>query len=341
MRLNFSQSGISGGLKRLARENAANGGAISILDDAVFKAMLTTNTDDARNALKSLLTACIGREVSAVSIANNELIPAYLGAKTSRLDVHVIFNDGESADLEMQMEKTNDDLGKRAINYSAMLLAGQPKKGKLHKETKRIYQIFFLDYILKPESAKIPRRYFYMEEEEHDRLSDVTEIIFYEMPRLEEQIRNFLKKETNINNLRDDEKWCIFMKYRHIDWAKEIIDKLCQEEAGIMSAEKTIKLVDRRYRKFARNMAMMKNSMDRASDIDYAHREGRREGEAIGLEKGEVIGLAKGESIGLAKGEVIAYKNMLETAAKMKASGLSVEKIMEFTNLSYDEILRL
>ena len=138
--------------------------------------------------------------------------------------------------------------------------------------------------------------------------------------------------------MRDDEEWCIIMKYRHIDWAKEIIDKLYTEEAGIMSAEKKIKLIDRRYRKFARNMAILKNSMDRASDMDYAY----KEGEAIGLLKGEIIGLAKGEAIGIEKGlskcEEIAQKYILKIARKMKESGYPDTEILKFTNLHYDEI---
>ena len=116
------------------------------------------------------------------------------------------------------------------------------------------------------------------------------------------------------------------MKYRHEERAGAIIEKLCVEEEGIMRAEKTVKLVDRQYKKFARNMAIMKNSMDRASDLDYA----RTEGEAIGLAKGEVIGLTKGET-----------KSKLETAGKMKKAGLPIEKIMEFTDLSADVIKRL
>ena len=110
----FNQRRLSGELKRLARKNAAEGKPLSMLEDAVFKAVLASDTEDSREALRSLLSACIRREISEVRVLNNELIPAHLAAKTVRLDVNVTFNDGEVADLEMQVDKTGDDLKKRA-----------------------------------------------------------------------------------------------------------------------------------------------------------------------------------------------------------------------------------
>ena len=90
----FNRPRLSGELKRLARENAMNGKPLSVLDDVVFKAMLTTDSDDSREALRSLLSACTRREVSDVQVRNNDIPPAHLAAKSARLDVHVTFNDG-------------------------------------------------------------------------------------------------------------------------------------------------------------------------------------------------------------------------------------------------------
>ena len=129
----------------------------------------------------------------------------------------ILDDDGEAADLEMQLSKSDDDLKSRAVYYTAMLLAGQPSKGKKYKETKRVYQIFFLNFELFPESKKIPRRYFYMEENEHDRLSFSTEIIFYEMPKLEQHVNDFLEGRTEISNLPQDEKWYIQKCTRYIE----------------------------------------------------------------------------------------------------------------------------
>ena len=299
MRTPFYQFRLAGELKRLAREHVAEEKPLSILNDTVFKAMLTSDTEDSREALRSLLSACTRREIKAAEVVNNDLIPAYMGSKSPRLDVHVTFNDGEIADLEMQLGKPGDDLRIRAIEYTAMLLSGQSRKGKPYKQIKRVYQVFFLNFELFPHSNKVPRRYFYQEETEHDSLSDVSEILFYEMPKLEQYVKNFLAGKVNLKTLPDDAKWCIYMRYRHEAWAASIIEELCLKEEGIMRAEKTVTKVSRDYKKFARNMAIMKNSMDRASDIYNARLE----------EKAEI-------------------------ARKMKNAGRPFSEIAEFTNLS-------
>ena len=43
-----------------------------------------------------------------------------------------------------------------------------------------------------------------MEEEEHDKLSELTEIIFYEMPKLEKQVQDYLSGKTDLKTLPDD-----------------------------------------------------------------------------------------------------------------------------------------
>jgi predicted transposase/invertase (TIGR01784 family) len=306
-------------LKRLAKENAVQGGALSVLDDAVFKAMLSANNEDSREALRSLLSACTRREVSAVHVMNNDLVPAHLDAKTARLDVHVTFNDGEAADLEMQASKTHDDLKARSEFYAAMLLAGQRTKGKPYRRIKRVYQIFFLNCVLFPNSDKLPRRYFFQEEEERDRLSYVTEIIFYELPKLEARLKDFLEGRAGVENLRKEERWCMFMKYRHEKRAETLIEQLCRKEEGIMKAEQAVTKVSRDYRRFALKMAEIKNSMDRA------------EARLVAVEKAEAKGLAEGMEKGMAK-------EKLEIARKMKEMGMPVEKIQTITGLPTETI---
>ena len=264
-------------LKRLAKEN--QGKPLNLLDDVVFKIMLSSKSDDSQEALRSLLSACTRRKVSSVQVINNELTPSYLGGKSPRLDVHVTFNDGETADLEMQTSKSNDDLRKRAEFYTAMLLAGQLPKGGHYKNLKRVYQVFFLNFELFPGRDRFARRYFYQEEIDHDRLSETSEIIFYELPKLEKRLRSVLDGSIGIENLTVEEEWCIYLKYRHEKRAASLIAQLCEKEEGIMQAEQTVKKVSRDYIKYVRKMADIKNRIDRASALDYAREEGLREGE--------------------------------------------------------------
>ena len=77
-----------------------------------------------------------------------------------------------------------------------------------------------------------------------------------------------------------------------------------------MHAEKTVLKVDRNYRKFARNMAIWKNNLDRSFAIDSAWQKGYN-------------------------------KANLNVAKKMKAKNHSIDEIIELTGLSSEEIVKL
>jgi hypothetical protein len=126
------------------------------------------------------------------------------------------------------------------------------------------------------------------------------------MPRLEQQVLDYMAGKVDLKTLPDDKKWCIYFGYRHEEWAASLIKELCRKEDGIMKAEKTVTKVSRDYRKFARNMAIMKNSMDRASDIYNAREEEK-----------------------------------LEIARKMKEMGDPIEKIQIITGLTAEIIKSL
>jgi len=294
-------------LKRLAKENAEQDKPLCIMDNIVFKAMLASDSEDSREALRHLLSACTRREVSGVQVRNSELLPAHLGGKSPRLDVNVTFNDGEAADIEMQMDKTADDLRDRAAFYAAMLQSVQSRRGHAYKEIKRVYQVFFLNCILFPDSDKLPRRYYYMEEKEHDRLTDATEIIFYEMPKLEQRVQEILSGKVDLDTLSKEEEWCIYMRYRHEDRAAKLIEELYRKEEGIMWAERAAAKIDRDYDKAIRKMNEIKNSMDEAQRIYDAKQNAKQE-------------------------------EKLEIARKMREMGDSIEKIQAITGLPAETI---
>ena len=318
-------------VKRQTKENAEEVETLSLLDDTVFKYVFGSESEDSREALRSLLSACIRREVKKVRIVNNDVSPPYLGAKRSRLDVHVTFNDGEIADLEMQACKTNDELEKRAEYYAVMLVAGQDAKGKIYRDIKRVYQIFFLNDILYKNSDKIPRRYYYQEEAEHDRLSDLTEIIFYELPKLEKLVDECLEDRAKIKFLTKEEKWCIYLRYRHEKGVKTLINQLSKEEEGIMKAENSMPKVSRSYKRYVRNLSIQKYDMDQAQREFEIREAGIAEGRAEGIEEGRVEGIAEGieegEKKGREEGRVEERKESRQHLLDLLNQGLTIEEI--------------
>jgi predicted transposase/invertase (TIGR01784 family) len=267
-------------ITRLARDYAAQGRILNLLLDIVFKTVFSGGSDDSQNALRSLLSACTHRGVCGVQVANPEIYPEYLAGKTIRMDINVTFNDGEAADIEMQMGPGDDDLRARAAFYASRLLSGQGHRGEHYGELKRVYQIFFLNAVLWPGSPLVPRRYTLLEETEYDQLNDLVEIIFYEMPKLEEKVGRVLEGVEGVENLSLEEKWCIYLKYHQDEGKVPLIKELCREEAGIMSAEKVLNKVSAEYAEWARALSRELGEMDYRSGMNAAYRRGVKEGEA-------------------------------------------------------------
>ena len=66
---------------------------------------------------------------------------------------------------------------------------------------------------------------------------------------------------------------------------------------------------------------------------------GLAEGKSLGLAEGKSLGLAEGKSLGLAEGEVRgARQKALETARMLKQFGDSIQKIVQVTGLTVQEV---
>jgi predicted transposase/invertase (TIGR01784 family) len=305
------------------RENSRRAGEnakpLSPTLDIVFKTLFSGKDEDSREALKSLLSDCIHRPVRDLRLQDTEILPAFFKGKVFRLDVHVTFNDGEQADIEMQVKRSNDDIKARSVLYSSRLLESQLGRGELYQDAKRVYVIFFLDFILFPHSKKVPRRYVFMEETEHDRLNELMEVVYYEMPKTADVVREYFEGKETLKNLPAEQKWCIYFKYRAHEGMEPLIEKLCREEEGIMRADRALKKKDREWQKWARW---------------YAHDNARLEYNSMmydAEERGRMAGQEKGIALGEDRGRLASQE---EIARNMKARGYSSEEIRAITGLS-------
>ena len=67
--------------------------------DANFKAIFTQNTKESRNALRSFLSAAIGREVVSVTVIENEKSKDYDEQRGIDYDINCEFSDGNHAQV--------------------------------------------------------------------------------------------------------------------------------------------------------------------------------------------------------------------------------------------------
>jgi len=152
-----------------------------------------------------------------------------------------------------------------------------------------------------------------MEETEHDRLNELIEVIYYEMPKTADAVREYFEGKETLKTLPTEQKWCIYFKYRVKEGMEPLIDELRREEEGIMRADRALKKIERDRDKRARaiwdNQRLVRNS-----DMNAAKEEGRMEGRMASQE---------------------------EIARNMKARGYKVEEIQAITGLSSEEIDKL
>jgi predicted transposase/invertase (TIGR01784 family) len=326
-------------IRRRAKLYASQGKSLNPMQDFVFKALFSGKDDDSQQALRALLSDCIHRPVKDVRVLNSELLPEYLTGKTVRLDVHVSFNDGEQADMEIQIRISADHIPTRSLIYGAKLLAAQARRGKQYRQIRRVYCIFFLNSVLFPGSKKVPRRYMFLEETEHDRLSDVLEVIFYEMPKLEEKARAFIQGREDLKNLPGEQKWCMFFRYRGEEKMKSLVTELCRQEEGIMRAERVLGRMNRNYDKWARALFREKTEMDYYSGMATAREDGLTEG--YNRAKAEYEEIRLREQMDYEKKLEAAHRDKLEMARRMKVRGRPLDEIVEDTGLDREAVERL
>ena len=116
----------------------------NLLNDFAFKYVFGEDCKEANDALKSLLTVFLERNVNSVVVKNSEIVKDYSKMKSPRLDLLVEFDDRTMVDLEMQLRQTKDNLPIRFSYYLARLHGSQELEGKYYKQLKEtIVLVFF------------------------------------------------------------------------------------------------------------------------------------------------------------------------------------------------------
>jgi len=125
--------------------------------DIVFKAMLTSKCPESKKALIHFLCSVLQRNITQATVINNELANTGTHQKQSAFDIHVCFDEGDEADIEMQME-LKDNLVNRSEYCIAKLFSSQSIKGEAYEDIKKAYAIIIMNFTLFKEHP-----YFYDE----------------------------------------------------------------------------------------------------------------------------------------------------------------------------------
>ena len=278
--------------------------------DFVFKNIFGSEKNS--KILISFLNATLKPKdlITSVEIKNTDLNKGYIEDKFSRLDVKATTSNEEIINIEIQL-KNEYNMIKRSLYYWSKLYSEQLNEGEDYSILKRTICINILNFkYLK--TRKFHSGYRLKEIYSNEELSDVAEIHFIEIPKLEEGSDEKDMLVAWIEFLKDPESEKVRSLEMSIDEIRQAKDELIR-----MSNDDTQREL---YEMRAKTLK------DKISALNEAERKGMQKG----MQKGIKEGMQKGEK-----------KKALEIAKSMIDMGLDKKTISKTTGLDLSEIEKL
>ena len=239
--------------------------------------------------------------ITAVEMKNTDINKDYIEDKFSRLDVKATTSNNEIINIEIQL-KNEYNMIKRSLYYWSKLYSEQLNEGEDYSVLKRTICINILNFkYLK--TSKFHSGYRLKEIYSNEELTDVAEIHFIEIPKLEEGT---------------DEKDML------VNWVEFLKDP---ESEKVRSLEMSIEEIRR-----------AKDELIRMSNDDTQHEIYEMRAKTL---KDKISALNEAERKGIEKGKKEGEKSKAIEIAKSLLDVLDIETISLKTGLSIDEIKRL
>lgn len=304
---------------------------ISLLTDFGFKRIFGT-------ALNKELLICFlnslfnGKQVvKDVMYLNSEHVGDVYTDRKAIFDVYCEGENGEKFIVEMQ-NAYQTYFKDRSLFYSTFPIREQaPKGSEWDFNLNNVYTVALLNFDMKDDA---------FEKEQirhHVQLCDTaTHKVFYDkLEFIYVEIAKFDKSLEELETLYD--KWLYVLKNlskldnRPKELRDRVFDRLFEES----EIAKFTPLELREYEDSKKAYRDIKNS------IDTAKREGIEEGMEKGIKQGIKQGMEKGIKQGIEIGQKKEHERLLNTARALFASGMSLEQVRNFTDLTESELKQL
>ena len=267
--------------------------------------------------------------VTDLTYLNTEHLGTGEADRKAVFDVYCENDRGEKILVEMQRGEQRF-FKDRSIYYATFPIREQGQKGEWNYELKAVYIIGILNFTFDEKDDN----YFHHEVKLMDRRTkevfyDKLTFIYLEMPK-------FNKREDELDGMF--EKWLFVLRNlsRLMERPKALQERIFTK---LFEAAEIARFTKKEYDAYEDSL---KTYRDWKSTIETAEYKGRQEGLAEGLEKGLAKGMEKGREEGLVEGlEKGRKEQALEMARQMMADKEPVDKIIKYTHLSKDDILKL
>lgn len=304
-------------------------------DDIMFKAFFSRKGNE--RFLKDFLNAILGKEIKIARVIHDlRLEQLAREQKYGVLDLDVELESGEIINIEMQMDN-HKNMEKRTTFYASKKITEQLGPKAKYSDLKKIIVISILNYsfIDLPEyvtkTVRVADRH-----REYEINNDVT-YYYIELEKFRNQNPD-MKEPIN--------QWLAFIDMERGD----LLDMAEKENKLIKEAKETYDVLtgDKEVKRLAeiRLMSQLEEQAALASARDKGTQEGLEQGKKEGLEQGKKEGIEQGKKEGLEQGKKEGLERgqkdeKIKTAQRLLKLDLSINQIVEATQLSREDILKL
>ena len=222
--------------------------------------------------------------------------------KSGILDIKLTTKNGQRINVEIQIRKASD-LKQRILFYASKMIAEQLTEGEKYDKIRKVISIMICtDHNLIEDSQEYHNRYFLYDKNTNSTFTDLLEIDILEFKKVPEKDKSDLATWLRFLNTDD----------------KEELDKMAVRNVAFESAVCKYKQLtsDERIRMIAENEE--KDWKDRQAEIKAEIKDAKEEGRAEGI-----------------------YNQKIEIAKKMLLKNKNIEEIIDFTDLTKEEIEKL
>lgn len=283
-------------------------------NDYVFKKIFGDERN--KDILISFLKAVLKIDIEDVQILNSELPKENIADKKSILDIRATINNNVEIDIEIQVSRTIY-MPQRSLYYWSKIYCEQLESGEKYSKLKKTICINILDFNTL-DTNKYHSMFKLKENEENYVLTDLLEIHFLEMKKLDEYKEN-----------DDLSQWVSFIKAD----SREVLEKMAKVNPNIDKAVNVLTTMSQDKKARAEYLSREMALHDEATKIEEAMEEGYEQGKEEGREEGIKEGIKEGREEGREEANIEAAKKLLQLGVDIdiivKSTSLTKEKVME------------
>lgn len=299
---------------------------LTMKQDIVFKAFFSRN----EKYLKSFLSAILGWQVKIKKVIHDARLEQLTKEmKYGILDLEVELENGEIVNVEMQLNNYHN-IEERTTFYASKKIVEQLEPAETYESLKKVIVIAILNYSLTDLPEYVTETVRVVKNHKEYELNNVVKYYYIELNKFRKQNPD-MKEALN--------QWLSFIDMERgdlLEMAKKENEEIKEaiEDYEVLTGDAEIKRLAE-----IRLMSQLEEHSALATARAKGTKEGLKLGRKEGLKQGKEEGLKQGKEEGLKQGKEegkIEEKNKI--AKNLLDLGLEIEKIIEATGLSKDEI---